>query len=149
MLGKAIANGFPLAAVGGRAEVMEGVRRTWISSTLATEMVSLAAAGATLEVMVSADVPAHLERVGGRLLGGLRTLARRHAGVVAAAWGIGPMCHLECRSESLSGRLAQGATRRGLIFKRSAYNFVSLAHDEGTVDRTIDLLDDVLQDLAP
>jgi glutamate-1-semialdehyde aminotransferase len=45
--------------------------------------------------------------------------------------------------------LAQGVARRGLIFKRSAYNFVSLAHDEGTVDRTVDLLDDVLQDLAP
>jgi glutamate-1-semialdehyde 2,1-aminomutase len=149
VLGKAIANGFPLAAVGGRAEVMEGVRRTWISSTLATEMVSLAAARATLEVMVSADVPAHLERVGGRLLGGLRTLAQRHPGLVIAARGIGPMCHLECRSESLSGRLAQGAARRGLLFKRGAYNFVSLAHDEGTVDRTIGLLDDVLQALAP
>jgi glutamate-1-semialdehyde 2,1-aminomutase len=44
VLGKALANGFPLAAVGGKREVMEQVRRTWISSTLATEMVSLAAA---------------------------------------------------------------------------------------------------------
>ena len=44
VIGKAIANGFPLAAVGGRAEVMAAVGRTWISSTLATELVSLAAA---------------------------------------------------------------------------------------------------------
>src|SRR5205085_1078824 len=34
VMGKAIANGFPLAAVGGRSEVMAGVGRTWISSTL-------------------------------------------------------------------------------------------------------------------
>jgi glutamate-1-semialdehyde 2,1-aminomutase len=149
VLGKAIANGFPLAAVGGRAELMAGVRRTWISSTLATEMVSLAAARATLEVMVSSGVPAHLARVGERLLTGLRTLAERHPAVVLGARGIGPMCFLECRSEPLSGRLAQGLARRGLLFKRSAYNFVSLAHDEATVDHTLDLLDDVLQALAP
>src|SRR5207247_10636915 len=35
VLGKAIANGFPLAVVGGRADLMAGVGRTWISSTLA------------------------------------------------------------------------------------------------------------------
>jgi glutamate-1-semialdehyde 2,1-aminomutase len=149
VLGKAFANGFPLAAVGGRAEVMEGVRRTWISSTLATEIVALAAARATLEVMVSANVPAHLERVGGRLLAGLDALAERHPGVVTAARGIGPMCHLEYRSEPLSGRLARDVAGRGLLFKRSAYNFVSLAHDDATVDRTLGLLDDALQALAP
>jgi glutamate-1-semialdehyde 2,1-aminomutase len=149
VLGKAIANGFPLAAVGGRADLMDGVRRTWISSTLATEMVALAGARATLEVVVSADVPAHLERVGGRLLAGLHTLAERHPRVVTAARGIGPMCLLECRSEPLSSRLAVGCAERGLLFKRSAYNFVSLAHDEPAVDRTLGLLDDVLQTLAP
>jgi glutamate-1-semialdehyde aminotransferase len=49
----------------------------------------------------------------------------------------------------VSGRLARDAARRGLLFKRSAYNFVSLAHDEAAVDRTLGLLDDVLQALAP
>ncbi len=149
VLGKAIANGFPLAAVGGRADLLDGARRTWISSTLATEMVALAAARATLEVMVSADVPAHLDRVGGRLLAGLAALAERHPAVVAAARGLGPMCLLECRSESLSARFAVECAGRGLLFKRSAYNFVSLAHDEPTVDRTLGHLDDVLQALAP
>jgi glutamate-1-semialdehyde 2,1-aminomutase len=149
VLGKAIANGFPLAAVGGRADLMDGARRTWISSTLATEMVALAAARATLEVMVSADVPAHLERVGARLLAGLAALAERYPAVVAAARGLGPMCLLECRSEPLGARFAVGCAERGLLFKRSAYNFVCLAHDEPTVDRTLGHLDDVLQALAP
>jgi glutamate-1-semialdehyde 2,1-aminomutase len=149
VMGKAIANGFPLAAVGGRTDLMDGVRHTWISSTLATEMVALAAARATLEVMVSADVPAHLERVGARVLAGLVALAEKYPAVVAAPRGIGPMCFLECRSEPLSARFAVGCAERGLLFKRSAYNFVSLAHDEATVDRTLDLLDDVLRALAP
>src|SRR6185436_1063855 len=54
--GKALANGFPLAAVGGRADLMAAATRTWISSTLATESVALAAARATLEVFERAAV---------------------------------------------------------------------------------------------
>src|SRR5206468_3521568 len=50
VLGKALANGFPLAVVGGREDLMSGVARTWISSTLATESVALAAAQATVDV---------------------------------------------------------------------------------------------------
>ena len=34
--------------------------------------------------------------------------------------------------------------RAGLLFKRSAYNFVSLAHNEAVVDRSLDLLDEAL-----
>ena len=71
VMGKALANGFPLAAVGGRAQVMAGAARTWISSTLATEFVSMAAARATLDVMVARKVPQHLGRVGARLHKGL------------------------------------------------------------------------------
>ena len=144
VVGKAIANGFPLAAVGGRADVMEAVSRTWISSTLATEMVSLAAARATLAVMVGARVPTHLMRVGTRLLGGLHTLATKHADIVVRAAGLPEMCFLEYRDEPLSGRVAVACAEHGLLFKRSAYNFVSLAHDDVMVDRTLDILDDAL-----
>src|SRR5581483_10596860 len=46
VVGKAVGNGLPIAAVCGRRELMEAATRTWISSTLATEFVSLAAAQA-------------------------------------------------------------------------------------------------------
>ncbi|MEZ4589009.1 MAG: aminotransferase class III-fold pyridoxal phosphate-dependent enzyme [Gemmatimonadales bacterium] len=62
VLGKALANGFPLALVGGRREVMEAVSRTWISSTLATESVALSAAIATVEAARREALPAHLGR---------------------------------------------------------------------------------------
>ena len=144
VIGKAIANGFPLAAVGGRADVMEAVSRTWISSTLATEFVSLAASRATLAAMVQADVPAHLARVGTRLLSGLQTLAAAHPELAVRAAGLPEMCFLEYRDEPVSGRVAMACVARGLLFKRSAYNFVSLAHDEAAVDRTLGILDDAL-----
>jgi glutamate-1-semialdehyde 2,1-aminomutase len=144
VMGKAMANGFPLAAVGGRADVMDAVSRTWISSTLATEMVSLAAARATLTAMTEAKVPPHITRVGTRLLAGLHALARRHERLVARAAGLPEMCFLEYRDEPQSGRVAVACAERGLLFKRSAYNFVSLAHDDAIVDRTLDILGDAL-----
>jgi glutamate-1-semialdehyde 2,1-aminomutase len=144
VVGKAIANGFPLAAVGGRADVMDAVSRTWISSTLATEFVSLAACRATLAAMVRAEVPAHLSRVGTRLLEGLHALAAAHQELAVRGAGLPEMCFLEYRDEAVSGRVATACAGRGLLFKRSAYNFVSLAHDEATVDRTLGILDEAL-----
>src|SRR2546429_3970943 len=51
--------------------LFRSVGRTWISSTLATESVALAAAQATLEVFAHEDVCGHLHRMGTRLLHGL------------------------------------------------------------------------------
>jgi glutamate-1-semialdehyde 2,1-aminomutase len=144
VMGKALANGFPLAAVGGRKEVMAGISRTWISSTLATEFVSLAAAKATLEVMVSRRVPAHLRQVGGRLLNGLAALHRQHPDLVAGVGGIPEMCFLQYTDEVVSRSVAAACGRSGLLFKRSAYNFVSLAHHDAIVDHSLELLDEAL-----
>jgi glutamate-1-semialdehyde 2,1-aminomutase len=144
VIGKAIANGFPLAAVGGRADVMAGVSRTWISSTLATEFVSLAAARATLGVLASQRVPEHLRRVGGRLLDGLSTLRRRHPDLVIGVGGVAEMCFLQYADESASRAVTAACAHAGLLFKRSAYNFVSLAHTEPVIDRSLEVLAEAL-----
>jgi glutamate-1-semialdehyde 2,1-aminomutase len=140
VLGKALANGFPLAAVGGRRDVMERARETWISSTLATEMVSLAAADATLRVMAEQRVPEHLARVGRRLYEGLEALAARHPDLIAGVAGIPEMVFLRFAGEERGALVARAAARQGLIFKRTAYNFVSLAHDDARVDAALGVL---------
>ena len=142
-----MANGFPLAAVGGRADLMQGATRTWISSTLATESVALAAARATLQVFEQESVCAHLHRVGTRLLHGLHRLQRLRPDVVTGVSGVAEMCFLQFGSEERSRALAVGCARRGLLFKRTAYNFVSLAHDEATIDRSLAILEEVLSSL--
>ncbi len=144
-VGKALANGFPLAAVGGRADLMAGAARTWISSTLATEAVALAAAQATLDVFVRDDVCGHLHRVGTRLLHGLHHLHREHGDQVTGVGGIAEMCFLHFSTDRVSANVARGCAARGLLFKRTAYNFVSLAHDEATIDRTLAVLEEVLK----
>jgi glutamate-1-semialdehyde aminotransferase len=147
VMGKALANGFPLALVGGSAEVMAAAERTWISSTLATEMPALAAAGATLDVMVRERVPERLHHIGGRLMEGLGRIAERHPGLVRAVRGIPQMCHLDYRDEAVSFAVARGCARRGVLFKRSAYNFVSLAHQPADIDRALEALDQSLAEL--
>lgn len=144
VIGKAIANGFPLAAVGGRAEIMAGVSRTWISSTLATEFVSLAAAKATLGVLASQGVPEHLRRVGGRLLDGLSALRRRYPDLVIGVGGVAEMCFLQYADEAASRAVTAACAHAGLLFKRSAYNFVSLAHTDPVIDRSLEVLAEAL-----
>ncbi len=144
VLGKALANGYPLAAVGGTQRLMEHVRDTWISSTLATEFVSLAAARATMRVMRDQKVPAHLGRIGTRLWNGLKVIAGRDSAMPISVRGIPEMCHLEFGNGDLSRRVAAGCARRGLLWKHGAYNFVSLAHDNDAVDRALAILGDVV-----
>jgi glutamate-1-semialdehyde aminotransferase len=145
VLGKALANGFPLAAVGGSADVMRGIGQTWISSTMATDFVALAAARATLQIAVAEDLPGALARRGGVLLAGLERLAERFPRLTTGARGIPEMCYLEWATEELSGRVARECARRGLLFKRNAYNFVSLAHTDPDIDTALGVLEEVMQ----
>jgi glutamate-1-semialdehyde aminotransferase len=123
---------------------MAGVGRTWISSTLATELVSLTAARTTLAVVERDGVPARLGVLGTRLLAGLRELARGHGDRVSGVGGLPEMCFLRFVDEATSRAVARGAADRGVLFKRSAYNFVSLAHDAEVIDRALAVLAEVL-----
>jgi len=144
VVGKALGNGYPIAAVAGRRETMEHAAHTWISSTLATETVSLAAAKATIEVYRRDAVTAHLARVGKRFFEGLRAFAARHADVITGVAGIPEMCVLAYGSEMAGKRLASEMARRGVVFKRTAYNFVSLAHGDEDVDTTLAALEEAV-----
>ena len=82
--GKALANGFPLSAVTGRKRHMKVFNDAFISTTFGGELLSLAAARATLAKMRSHGVIPHLWQQGRRLQDGFNTLAReagldRHA----------------------------------------------------------------------
>jgi glutamate-1-semialdehyde 2,1-aminomutase len=147
VLGKAMANGYPLAAFGGRAELMRRVQDTWISSTMATEFVSLAAARVTVRRARELDLPARLAERGGELLMGLEGLADKFPHRITGARGIPEMCYLQFVDDETSQHVAKGCARRGLLFKRSAYNFVSLAHDAGSVDTALGILDETLLEL--
>ncbi len=148
VLGKALGNGFPLAAVGGAADLMEAATRTWISSTLATEFVSLAAAEAVLDVYQREDVAGHLANVGERFYRGLESVVSDYGGVTKAVRGIAEFCYLECVDDQTSALLAAKCAANGLIFKRNAYNFVSLAHPDAVIDDVVQRVGDAVDQIA-
>ncbi|MBI9074769.1 MAG: aminotransferase class III-fold pyridoxal phosphate-dependent enzyme [Desulfatibacillum sp.] len=74
-VGKAMANGFPISAVVGRAPVMELFDEIFFSFTFGGETVSLAAAKATINELMDPKVYLHLWELGQILKDGVTVLA--------------------------------------------------------------------------
>jgi glutamate-1-semialdehyde 2,1-aminomutase len=131
--GKAMANGFPLAAVCGSADLMGAARSTWISSTLGGETTALAAARAVLHVYAEQDVCRELAAngVAMRRAVGNALRASRLTGITLD--GIDPMWFFRFESPDLESAFLTTAAANGVLFKRGPYNFSSLAHDEATI----------------
>jgi glutamate-1-semialdehyde 2,1-aminomutase len=128
--GKALANGYPLAAVCGHAALMDAAGKTWISSTLASETTSLAAAGALTEIHRQTIVCPELWRIGAEMRSGVdRAIAASGLGGVRTD-GIDPMWLLRFEEPAVEAMFLRRAARHGVLFKRGAYNFAALAHDE-------------------
>jgi glutamate-1-semialdehyde 2,1-aminomutase len=147
VIGKALGNGYPIAATCGSRDVMHAATRTWISSTLATEFVSLAAALAVLDVFGDGKAAQHLSVVGSQFMEGLDQLARDHPAVAQRVRGIPQMCYLQFASSELAHAVTAGAARRGVLFKPSAYNFVSLAHTDHVIQVVLQQLDQVISEV--
>jgi glutamate-1-semialdehyde 2,1-aminomutase len=131
--GKAMANGFPIAAVVGRAAVMEAAANTWISSTLASETTALAAVGGVLDWHDRGEVCDTLWRTGEEMMDAVRrSIAASGVGGVTVD-GIAPMWMLSFDSPERESRFLELAVSEGVLFKRGAYNYPSMAHDEETL----------------
>ena len=144
VLGKALANGFPLAAVVGRSDLMARVRDTWISSTLATEFVSLAAARAVLDAWAHNDVARHIGQIGRAMQDGLARLAAPGVEVC----GLPEMWFLRFADPEAERRFLLGCVGKGVLLKRGAYNFPCLSHRRSDVDETLKAVRDVLAEAA-
>lgn len=131
--GKALANGMPLAAVCGRADLMGAARQTWISSTLAGEATALAAAQAVLDLHSQRDVCGELAETGAAMRNAVMNAVRASRVSGVGIGGIDPMWFLTFESPDFETRFLLTAAGNGLLFKRGPYNFASLAHDTATV----------------
>jgi glutamate-1-semialdehyde 2,1-aminomutase len=148
VLGKALGNGFPITAVLGPREMMQAATRSWISSTLATESVGLAAALAVLDVCETTDAVRRIAAGGERLLAGFQYLADAYPQVVTGVGGVAEFTFLRFRDAALGSWVAAAAAARGMLFRRAPYNFVSLAHDDATVTAALERLGDAVAEVA-
>ena len=148
-LGKAMANGFPLAAVVGRADIMGHATNTWISSTAAAESTGLAAARAVFAWHERVDVPARLASSGARLQEVVKASLARAEWTGVSASGPAQMWRLSAEvPEQLDAFVAAGA-REGILFKRGAYQFASLSHDDAIIDAVARAMPALMDSLVP
>jgi glutamate-1-semialdehyde 2,1-aminomutase len=150
--GKAIANGFPVAALAGRADVMEQfvTRKVMHGGTYNAQPVSMAATVATLTALADGQVHAALERSGRRLMDGIvRALAE--ADISARIQGFPQIFHValgvdapirDYRSSLAADkaryvRLTTALLDQGVrALERGAW-FLSAAHTDEAIDETI------------
>lgn len=78
-LGKGLANGFPLSAVAGRADVMRLMEEIFFSFTMGGETLSLAAASAVLDKIAREKTLDHVAVQGQRMIDGVRSLTAQHS----------------------------------------------------------------------
>jgi 4-aminobutyrate aminotransferase/(S)-3-amino-2-methylpropionate transaminase len=114
--GKSLGGGLPLAAVTGRAEIVDAVPPGGLGGTFGGNPVACAAAAAVLDAV---SEPVFLDRarqVGERLRAGLDELAGRRA-EIGEVRGLGPMLALELaeRSPDRARAVVAAAFERGLL----------------------------------
>lgn len=147
-LSKALGNGWPIAAVVGKREVMQSGAGLHLSATYHGDTSAMAAATATLEFVDTHPVAEHVWNMGQRLIDGLNASAARH-GVSALAFGepLPPMPFLkftnddEKLNDAARTTFYREAFRNGLLFHPRHLWFVSYAHSERDIARTLEVAD--------
>ncbi len=154
ILGKIVGGGLPLAAFGGQAEIMAGLApsgHVYQAGTLSGNPLATAAGLSVIRRLRDAEVYVELGRTTDRLRAGLAAL-----GTFQAAPGMGtfflrdgPVRDFEDASASDTGRYAalfRHLLGQGIYIAPSQFEamFVSLAHSDEDVDRTIDAFRDFL-----
>ena len=119
---KSLAGGLPLAAVTGRADVLEAPQVGGLGGTYGGNPLACAAALAVLDAMETEQIPARGARMGEQIRGRFCRWAARHA-CIGDVRGLGAMVGMELvvdRStkepdKALTGRLTAAALQRGVI----------------------------------
>lgn len=150
---KAMANGYPISAVVGRQDILDGLATTRISSTFYADPAPMAAALTTIAILRDTDAIEQLWQVGTALQEGLRTLISAH-GLQAEVVGYPPIPFLRFthRGGDVAERAARkfviAAAQRGVLLHPSHQWFVSTAHTMADIEFTLDACDYAFAELT-
>jgi glutamate-1-semialdehyde aminotransferase/spore coat polysaccharide biosynthesis protein SpsF (cytidylyltransferase family)/predicted dehydrogenase len=151
--GKAMGNGFPIACVVGRSDVMRVFEDIFFSFTFAGEVSSMAAAMTVLDVLETTDSLARMDATGRVLQEGLNALANE-AGLRDRVQCIGyPSWSLikfldDVGKDSLMVRslFTQECVKRGLLLL--ATHNMTAAHDPLAIEQTLRVYAEVCKTVA-
>lgn len=156
-LGKIVGGGMPLAAYGGKRAIMEKIAPlgpVYQAGTLSGNPLSVAAAQKTLELL-GPDAYAMLESLGQRLESGVQALAaqspralcfQRVGSMFTLFFQEGPVRNFPEAKQSDTQAFAafhQHLLAEGIYFPPSQFEaaFLSLAHTEADIDRTLSAME--------
>ncbi|MDH5757921.1 MAG: aminotransferase class III-fold pyridoxal phosphate-dependent enzyme, partial [Nitrospinota bacterium] len=164
-LGKIIGGGLPVGAYGGQVEIMNQVAPAgpvYQAGTLSGNPLAMAAGIATLKLLKQDQVYEKLNQMSARLANGLKEAAWR-ARIPAVVNRVGSMMTLFFTDNERvknymdaktcdTKRFAQffnGMLEKGIYMAPSQFEacFVSLAHTEEDIDKTLEAAEDVLKSI--
>jgi glutamate-1-semialdehyde 2,1-aminomutase len=152
ILGKIVGGGLPLAAFGGRAEIMERLApagHVYQAGTLSGNPLATAAGLSVLRRLRDERVYDELERRSARLADGLSAFGRvQRVGAMLTLFAgrDEPVERFEQLDTDTFAALFRGLLERGVYVAPSQFEcwFPSLAHDDDVIDRTIEAVGDAL-----
>lgn len=153
VLGKIVGGGLPLAAFGGRAEVMSELAPSgsvYQAGTLSGNPIATAAGLSVLRRLRDPEVYDELERRSARLAAGLAPFGRvQRVGAMLTLFAgrNEPVERFEELDTERYGELFRGLLERGIYIAPSQYEclFPSLAHGDDEIDQTLEAVSAVYE----
>jgi 4-aminobutyrate aminotransferase len=153
--GKSLGGGLPLAAVTGRADIMDAPGPGGLGGTFGGNPVSCAAAAVVLDTVGEPAFRARAEELGEMLRARLEAIAGRNE-QIGEVRGLGPMLALELREQSpdLAQAVTSAAFERGLLLLACGLHgnvirlLPPLTETDEELERGLDLLDESLRAAA-
>jgi len=142
---KGMSNGFPMAAIIGKKEVMEVAQDSFISSTYWTERIGPAAALAAINKFKKLAVHKHLVQAGKKVRRGWKELALKH-GLEIEFGGILPLGHFSFKSVKplvLKTLFTQFMLGKGILATTAFY--VSYSHKQKDIERYLKSTDEAFK----
>jgi glutamate-1-semialdehyde aminotransferase len=146
---KALGNGYPMAAIIGKSEIMSAAQKTFISSTYWTDKIGPVAALATLKKHKECNVSSHLIHIGNLIQEGWKKIGREH-NLNISITGIPPLGHWQIEindSQLLHTMIVERMLKKGFLTSKSFY--ATYTHTKEIVDKYLDALNDTLEELIP
>ena len=165
-MAKALGGGFPVAAVGGRYDIMDQVSDGTVlhAGTYNANVVATSAAAASLEVLATPGTYERLFHLSERLMAGFGEILGR-AGAPVQVQGVGPMFQFWFSETPISdyrdaarhlnspkyAALARALHERGVMVHPSNIElwFVSTVHTDADIDATLQAFEDAVAAVRP
>jgi len=155
---KSLAGGLPLAAVTGRADVMEAPQVGGLGGTYCGNPLACAAALAVLDAMEAERIPARAQRTGDRVTARFRRWAEQFP-CIGDVRGLGAMVGMEIVSDretrapdkALTARILAAALERGLVllssgtFGNTIRVLAPLTAEDAVIDEGLDVMGAALE----